>query len=422
LSKNLFRGISANQFTNREFISLRTNKNQPGLLNDITSVIKDRGLQLNYIDGQTLTKSADGLERVKINLSYDKLNNSDYEALKASFGEMGIKVSKISPAVVEWFPLTEKELDKMGNELQKPEDGLNQDHPGFTDKEYLERRNLIADTGAGYKMGDPIPGFDYNEKETNLWTFIWEKLYPGLMEHGCKEYKQNFKKLEEAGLFRKDKIPQLEDLNQFLKKETNWRIKPVNGILSQREFLYCLAFRTFCCTQYIRHYSKPEYTPEPDIMHEFMGHVPMFADPIVCDISQLIGRLSLGASDAQVAQLGSIYWFTIEFGLCYENNLRKFYGAGVASSYGEMNHMVQCEDNRPLDLIDNPPPVDFVVQDVQPFYVVAESFQDTLDQLEHLGNSFYKPFNLIYNEDENGYEVDRSVHMNARRSFEGLEF
>ena len=80
-----------------------------------------------------------------------------------------------------------------------------------------------------------------------------------------------------------------------------------------------------------------------------MGHVPMFSDPVVCDISQLIGKLSLGATDHQVKMLGAIYWFTIEFGLCLENKERKFYGAGVASSFGEMdNYLNNAKNDRML--------------------------------------------------------------------------
>ena len=74
-------------------------------------------------------------------------------------------------------------------------------------------------------------------------------------------------------------MPQLNELNEYLRKETGFRIKPTHGILSQREFLNAFAFRTFCCTQYLRHPERPEYTPEPDIVHEVVGHVPMFADP-----------------------------------------------------------------------------------------------------------------------------------------------
>jgi phenylalanine-4-hydroxylase len=147
-------------------------------------------------------------------------------------------------------------------------------------------------------MGEKVPYFAYNEEETELWGKVWDRLYPKLMQHGCKEYIKNFHRLEEVDLFKRDKIPQFSDLNQFLQEETNWRMKPVSGILSPREFFNCLAFRTFCCTQYIRHHSKPEYTPEPDICHEYLGHVPMFADPMVCDIAQLIGILSLGATNS----------------------------------------------------------------------------------------------------------------------------
>jgi phenylalanine-4-hydroxylase len=81
-------------------------------------------------------------------------------------------------------------------------------------------------------MVNPIPEFHYTKDENNLWTLIWDKLYPGLMAHGSKDYKKNFKKVIEDGLFKREKIPQLEEINQYLRKESNWRIKPVNGILS----------------------------------------------------------------------------------------------------------------------------------------------------------------------------------------------
>lgn len=412
---------------NHTHVTLDSDYNRDGLLSEVTQVFRKRNLDLRYIDGKVLNREKDGSEKVRMNISY--ISNSPNEKkeeiknLKKDLIKNGVKLRSTLPPVVEWFPVEEDDLNLLGVLLQTPEDGLNQDHPGFTDKVYKERRNLIAENSKNYIMNDPIPGFEYSKEETELWQFIWDKLHPLLMEHGCKEYKNNFSKLENAGLFKRSQIPQLEDLNKFLKSETNWRIKPVNGILSQREFLNCLAFRTFCCTQYIRHHSKPEYTPEPDILHEFIGHVPMFSDPVLCDISQLIGILSLGASDAQVAQLGSIYWFTIEFGLCWEQGVKKFYGAGVASSYGEIQHMVQCDELRELDVVNNPPPVNFVVQDVQPFYYVAKSFQNVLEQLQDLNESWPKRFNLSYDAEGNSFVADRAVVLKERpKEFEGLSF
>ncbi len=56
-------------------------------------------------------------------------------------------------------------------------------------------------------------------------------------------------------------------------------MKPCIGTISQREYLNCLAFKVFTCTQFLRHPANPEYSPEPDIVHEILGHIVMLSDP-----------------------------------------------------------------------------------------------------------------------------------------------
>ena len=173
-----------------------------------------------------------------------------------------------------------------------------------------------------------------------------------------------------------------------------------------------LAFRIFCSTQYIRHHSQPLYTPEPDILHELLGHAPMFAHQEFADFSQEIGIASLGASEMEISRLAAIYWFTIEFGMCNENGKKKAYGAGILSSVGELDYCVSDKpEYRPLDpYYIAQHNLSFPISTMQPHYYVAESFTKAKAQIVEYCEGVRKPFNVTFNPKTLSVDVDRKVH------------
>ena len=315
---------------------------------------------------------------------------------------------------VDWFPMKVSDLNLIGNKLMVVGQGPNSTHPSYTDKEYRKRRDYIGRLGIGHKMGDPIKRANYTASENKLWQHIYTSVRPLHEEVYCDQYLQAIRDLERLGIFRPDRIPELDDLDSWLSQVSDWRTKPVGGILTQREFLNCLAFKTFCSGQFLRHPAQPEYTPEPDIMHEYVGHIPSFANRQICDLSQRLGELSLGATDAQVAEIGTIYWYTIEFGLCIQNQDVKVYGAGPAGSVAEMKRIQERVRNnrnslRKLDIMKNDMPQEIEDEDLQSIFYTAASYDDFISQIEAYTSRFERKFHLRFDKRTSSYTCDKEL-------------
>ena len=206
--------------------------------------------------------------------------------------------------------------------------------PGLDDPEYMARRRWIFALTRKHrleKLGPPI--FEYTPEETKLWTEVSTKLDELHQKHACEMYLKAKRDLA----ITTDVIPQMRHLSDRLRTETQTHLIPAEGSLAYRTFYEYIADRGFPVTQFLRHLSHPEFTPEPDMIHDCLGHVPPFMNRDYAELITLIGKAAATTDDGeQVLMLKRFSWFSIEFGLIEEHGETKVFGAGILSSTGEI--------------------------------------------------------------------------------------
>jgi phenylalanine-4-hydroxylase len=222
---------------------------------------------------------------------------------------------------------------------------LADDHPGANDPEYRRRRNEIAAAALAWRPGEPIPRVEYTEEEHAIWRTVSRELAPKHERLACRAFREGKARLS----LPEDHVPQLDEVTARLEPLTGFRFHPAAGLVPLDEFYGSLADRVFHSTQYLRHPSGPLYTPEPDIVHEVIGHGNLLADPAIAEVKHLAGEAARRCETAEGLQyLADVFWFTIEFGVMWEAGELRCYGAGLLSSYGEIEEF-RGADIRPVD-------------------------------------------------------------------------
>jgi len=178
-------------------------------------------------------------------------------------------------------------------------------------------------------------------------------------------------------------IPRFEYANSVLGPATQWQIVAVPGFIPDEVFFDHLAQRRFPVTRWIREETELDYLVEPDIFHDFFGHVPMLLDPHVADFLELYGKAGerAMAMDA-LPMLARIYWYTIEFGLISTAKGLKAFGAGIVSSAGET--VFSVSDENVLRLPFDPVRImntAYRIDDFQDNYFVLKSLEQLLGDL-----------------------------------------
>ncbi|RRR96957.1 phenylalanine 4-monooxygenase [Glycomyces terrestris] len=224
---------------------------------------------------------------------------------------------------------------------------LGETHPGFADAEYRERRNAIAALALDWRPGLPMPTVDYTDAEHEIWRLVSAELAVKHQALAAHDYLDGAERLKLPA----DHIPQLHEVSELLEPLTGFSYLPAAGLVPLRDFYGVLADGKFHATQYIRHHSVPLYTPEPDVIHEVIGHANALAAPRFAALYRAAGDAARRVHSEDALEFVSrVFWFTLEFGVISEPDGLKAYGAGILSSYGEIDEFRDMTI-LPLDLV-----------------------------------------------------------------------
>lgn len=263
-------------------------------------------------------------------------------------------------------------------------------HPGLGDEGYIQRRKelfALCRTHRLENLGPPL--IEYTAEETRIWREVSPKLDELHLRHACRIYLDAKRELA----ITRDEIPQLRHLSDRVRRETNVHLVPAEGALPYRTFYEYIAERGFPVTQFIRHGSHPEFTPEPDMIHDCLGHVPPLMNQDYAELLTLIGKAAATTrTGEQVLALKRFSWFSIEFGLIEEAGATKVFGAGILSSTGEIPYSINSpEVKREPFVTDVVIDTDYDPSRMQDHLFIAPSFPFLRRELEALVRRFGIP-------------------------------
>lgn len=217
----------------------------------------------------------------------------------------------------------------------------------------------------------------YTDEEHAVWDLLYARQAEILKGRTTQEFMNGLEKLTLSN----GGIPNLEDLNPKLKALTGWTVVMVPHLVPDDVFFEHLANKRFPAGRFIRKREQLDYLQEPDIFHDIFGHVPLLTHPVFADYMQAYGQGGLRSLKYNaLPNLARLYWYTVEFGLINTPEGLRHYGAGIVSSYGEVQYSL--EDPSPhhigFDLM-RVMRTNYKIDDYQDCYFVIDSFEELFE-------------------------------------------
>ncbi len=214
---------------------------------------------------------------------------------------------------------------------------------------------------------------DWTTDENKTWKSLITRQSEIVRTRACPEFLEGLSRIG----FSQDHVPQHSEINKRLKDFSGWEVEVVPALIPAKEFFTLLANKKFPAASFIRIPQELDYIQEPDIFHEFYGHVPLLTFNEYANFMEEFGKIALSISPKDRRRIFRIFWFTVEFGLLKTPNGIKAYGGGMLSSIHETVYSVESPlpqrvDFDPLSALRTPYRIDIP----QPLYYVLENFTD----------------------------------------------
>jgi phenylalanine-4-hydroxylase len=211
----------------------------------------------------------------------------------------------------------------------------------------------------------------YTAEEHALWRRLYARQMRLLPGYACDEFLAGLARLD-AG----EAIPRLEVASEKLRRATGWTLVGVPGLIPDLVFFEHLAHRRFPVTTWLRTPAEFDYIVEPDVFHDFFGHVPLLLDPVYADYMAAYGQGGLKAARLDSLEfLARLYWYTVEFGLVATPAGLRIYGAGILSSGGEVVHSLDSPRPRRVKFaLERLLRTEYHIDRYQDTYFVIDSF------------------------------------------------
>jgi phenylalanine-4-hydroxylase len=219
----------------------------------------------------------------------------------------------------------------------------------------------------------------YSADDQDIWRTLFKRQLPLAEKYAAPEVLHGMATLGTSP----DCIPDFAQCNRILRDLTGWQIVAVPGLIPEQHFYAHLARRQFPVSVWIRNRNELDYLQEPDLFHDFFGHVPLLTNPVFAKFMQAYGEAGPKAeSHDAIKMLARLYWYTVEFGLMQTAAGLRVYGAGILSSKGETIFSIEsmAPHRVAFDLV-RVMRTDYLIDDYQKTYFVLDSFE----QLFHAG-------------------------------------